>query len=274
MESDMEIYICGIGHNTPVYIDLVEAIGYHIAGLYHYDDTRTGEIDHGYKILGSFDDLFRQGLNGKNFALSMGDNTIRAALYKRIVENGGNVPTLIHPSAQISRFAKLGNGVVFHMNVIVHPDVTIGDNSVVSFGSSVSHSSTVGSHCYIAANVLVGAFSNIADNVFIGLGATIVSGKVASIGANAIVGAGACVINSVPENTVVAGVPAREIKKITPPPSVTCIMLCKIGGYDAIPARLHDVVDAICKEISVYIDYYNNRRHYSSIGSLTPHTVS
>jgi UDP-perosamine 4-acetyltransferase len=217
MESDMEIYICGIGHNTPVYIDLVEAIGYHIAGLYHYNDTRTGEMDHGYKILGSFDDLFRQGLNGKNFALSMGDNTIRAALYKRIVENGGNVPTLIHPSAQISRFAKLGNGVVCHINAMVGPDVIIGDNTVVDNVSSIIHSSHIGNNVFIAPKALVGAYVSVEDNVFIGLGATIVSGKVASIGANAIVGAGACVINSVPENTVVAGVPAREIKKITPP---------------------------------------------------------
>jgi UDP-perosamine 4-acetyltransferase len=209
-----DIYILGVGHNTPVYIELVEAIGYRIAGLYHFDDTRTGEIDHGYKILGSFDCLLNSEIKGMSFALSMGDNNIRSTLYKRIVSNGGYVPTLIHPRAQISRFANIENGVVCHMSVIVDPDVTIGSNSVLSCGSSVSHSSSVGSNCFLAANSLVGAYVSIEDNVFIGLSATITSGKVAKIGSNAIIGAGACVIDSVPENTIVAGIPARVIKKI------------------------------------------------------------
>ena len=44
MQHEKEIYALGIGHNTPVSIDLAESCGYKIAGLYHYNDTRTGEI--------------------------------------------------------------------------------------------------------------------------------------------------------------------------------------------------------------------------------------
>ena len=40
-----EIYILGIGHNTSVYIDLAEACGYEIKGLYHYNGDRTGDMD-------------------------------------------------------------------------------------------------------------------------------------------------------------------------------------------------------------------------------------
>lgn len=61
-----EIYILGIGHNTSVYIDLVEACGYEIKGLYHYNGDRTGDIEHGYRVLGSFDDLFSATLFGRN----------------------------------------------------------------------------------------------------------------------------------------------------------------------------------------------------------------
>lgn len=43
-----EIYILGVGHNTSVYIDLAEACGYEIKGLYHYNGDRTGDIEHGY----------------------------------------------------------------------------------------------------------------------------------------------------------------------------------------------------------------------------------
>ena len=45
-----EIYVLGIGHNTPVYLYLVESCGYTIKGLYHYNDERVGELDHGYPI--------------------------------------------------------------------------------------------------------------------------------------------------------------------------------------------------------------------------------
>lgn len=51
MNNNKEIYALGIGHNTPVFLDLAMACGYSIAGLYHYNSERTGELDHGYKSL-------------------------------------------------------------------------------------------------------------------------------------------------------------------------------------------------------------------------------
>jgi hypothetical protein len=52
----------------------------------------------------------------------------------------------------------------------------------------------------------------IAENVWIGANATILPGVV--IGDNAIIAAGAVVTKHVPENAVVAGVPAKVIKMI------------------------------------------------------------
>lgn len=52
----------------------------------------------------------------------------------------------------------------------------------------------------------------IGDNVWIGSNATILPGV--KIGDNSVVAAGAVVTKDVPANTVVAGVPAKELKKI------------------------------------------------------------
>jgi hypothetical protein len=84
-----EIYLLGIGHGTPIFIELAEACGYSIAGLYHYNDDRTGETDHGYKILGSFNDLLVKNLQGMAFCLTMGDMKIKQTVSHRIIRRGG-----------------------------------------------------------------------------------------------------------------------------------------------------------------------------------------
>ena len=210
-----EIYVLGVGHNTSVYLELVETCGYTIKGLYHYNDERVGELDRGYPILGSFNDLFSlNSLEGMNFALSQGDNKIRATIFEKIIEKKGDVPTLIHPSAKVSKYAQLGRGVVVHMNTVVHPDVTVGDNTVLSYNVSVTHSTHIGKNCYLAFGVMVGAYTVVEDFVFLGIGAIVISGKVDLIGTFASVGAGAVVTKSVASYECVAGNPAKFMKTL------------------------------------------------------------
>lgn len=210
-----KIYALGVGHNTPVFIDLALDCGYEIVGLYHYNGDKTGEVDHGYKILGSFDDLFsRKSLQGLNFLLTMGDSKIRTELSKKIISKGGLVPTLIHPTSIISNFAKISDvGVYISAFSFVQADSFVGDNTVILSHVNISHTTHIGKGCFLAGGSIIGAYTNMEDNVFIGQGALSISGKVATIGHDAYVGARSLLTKNVPPNTVVAGIPAKVIRE-------------------------------------------------------------
>lgn len=209
-----DIYILGVGHNTIVYIDLVEISGYNVKGLYHYNEEMTGKLYWGYPVIGSFETLYsKKNLQGLNFALSQGDNDIREKCFNKIKNLGGNIPTIIHPRATVSKFSKLGEGVIVHANAVIDPDTKVGCNSVISFNAGVCHSSCIGSHCFLSPGVLLGAYTIVEDNVFMGICSKSISGKVDKIGYKAYIGAGALLTKSVRPECVMIGSPAHEYLK-------------------------------------------------------------
>lgn len=213
--NNKDIYILGVGHNTIVYIELAETCGFNVKGLYHYKEDMVGDYIFNYKIIGTHKDLFnKESLEGLNFALSMGDNKIRSVLSERIRSMGGKIPSLLHPTAIVSKYSEIKDGVVVHANSVIQPDTKIDSDTVISYNASVSHTSSIGKYSYIAFGACIGAYVKIGDFVLVGQSASIVSGKVKYIGNNSIIGAGSVVIDNVGENQVVAGNPAKVIKNI------------------------------------------------------------
>lgn len=90
---------------------------------------------------------------------------------------------------------------------------------MIDMGAVLGGRATVGARCHIGAGtVLAGVVEPasatpviVEDDVFIGANAVVIEGV--HVGRNAVVAAGSVVISDVPDNAVVAGVPARVIKK-------------------------------------------------------------
>lgn len=208
-----DIYILGVGHNTLNIIELALDCGYDVAGLIHYDDSRTGEIFCGYPIVGCFEEFLVPGFaGGRNFALSMGNVSIKGALYSELKGLGGVLPSLVHPSSYISRFAKIGEGVQIQPHCVVEGATEIGHNTTIVVNTVVHHNSVIGCNDLIAGNVVIGAYCSIGDYVEIGQGSVVVSGKVEKIGSRSVLGAGSVLLKSMEENSVYVGNPARFLR--------------------------------------------------------------
>lgn len=105
---------------------------------------------------------------------------------------------------------KIGKNVTIMNNVLFMAagGITIDDNALVAANAQlISNNHDVHDHSIITCKPV-----HLKRNCWIGAGATILPGV--TVGENAIVAAAAVVTKDVPDNTMVAGVPARVIKTI------------------------------------------------------------
>ncbi len=125
----------------------------------------------------------------------------------------------IEPGALIREQVEIGTNAVIMMGAILNIGAVVGDGSMIDMGAVLGGRAVVGKNCHIGAGaVLAGVIEPISavpvvieDNVLVGANAVVIEGV--RIGRNAVVAAGAVVTRDVPENTVVAGCPARIIKE-------------------------------------------------------------
>ena len=120
--------------------------------------------------------------------------------------------TKIAPPLQVNlaNQIKIGNHVSIMYNLLCMSagGITIDDNVMIAANVSLISNN----HDFNERQIITCKPIHIKRNVWIGANATILPGV--TIGENAVVAAGAVVSKDVPDNTVVAGVPAKVIKRL------------------------------------------------------------
>lgn len=211
-KSPVRIVGFGAGGHARVVLDaLLSARDPHEVAL--LDPGYANSSVMGVRVVGGDEELPRLVAAGAtSFFVGVGGlpgGTVRRRLFQKGEGYGLEPLAIAHPTAAVSRYAEVGAGSVVLALAAVNASARVGRNAVVNTGAIVEHDCELGDHCHVAPGAALSGGVTVGEGAHVGTGASIRQGV--TIGARATVGAGAVVIRDVPEDAVVAGVPARPL---------------------------------------------------------------
>ncbi len=118
--------------------------------------------------------------------------------------------SVIHPSASVSRHARIGRNVLIMAGVVITSNAVIGDHVCILPNSVVHHDSVIGAWSLIGSNVTIAGAVQIGENCYVASGSTLKNGL--HLGAGCLIGLGSNVITDVAPMATVAGNPARVLR--------------------------------------------------------------
>lgn len=120
--------------------------------------------------------------------------------------------SVLSPRAERSPSARIGAGSVVQAGAVIGADAVLGAACKLHYGAVVHHDCRVGDFCCLAGGARLLGYVELGARVHVGAGAVILPRR--RVGVGAVIGAGAVVTRDVPPGAVVAGVPARVLKRL------------------------------------------------------------
>jgi len=209
-----KVFIYGAGGHGKVIADMLlmaRVAGF--AGFVDDDDKNKGRTILGYRVLGGAAWLKEQAAVADiEIALGIGDNAARRVIAERCRAWGAVLRTTLHPSAVVARSAKLGAGTVVMAHATINPDAELGEGVVVNTGAVVEHDVKAGNYVHLAPNSTMGGAASIGELSMLGTSAVILPGI--AVGSRTVVGAGAIVVDTLPDNVIALGIPAKITRHV------------------------------------------------------------
>ncbi len=212
----LPISIIGFGGHGRVVAAALSASNHRIVAV---TDFRPDLVTHAPKnALVLTDELLLQRFGPEEIVLVLGIGTVKPTyedgLTRQVVKSfqklGYRFVGLRHPTAWVAEDAIVSATAQIHAGVIVQPNSSVGDFSILNTRSSVDHDCQIGSYCHLgpgstlSGNVMVGSGSHL------GTGCNVIQGV--RIGESCLVAAGATVVRDIPNYESVKGVPAKSFR--------------------------------------------------------------
>lgn len=131
-----------------------------------------------------------------------------------------NIEARIEPGAIIREGAIIEKNAVIMMGAVINIGAEIGEGTMIDMNAVVGARGKIGKNSHVGAGAVIAGVLEppskqpviVEDNVLIGANAVILEGV--RVGANSVVAAGAVVTEDVESGVVVAGSPAKVIKRV------------------------------------------------------------
>ncbi|MBQ7984752.1 MAG: acetyltransferase [Bacteroidales bacterium] len=143
------------------------------------------------------------------FFLAIGNPKTRESVYNKYPKTI-EYATIIHPSAVISNYVKLGDGCFVGAGSIIDADVIIGKQSHLNFHSVIGHDCRIGDFFSAAQAVNIGGNCHFGNTVWFGTNSCVKQGV--KICDDVVVGIGDCIVKDITEQGIYVGRPARKIR--------------------------------------------------------------
>lgn len=204
-----EVSLYGGGGHARVIADVLRVRQINLATQYE-DDLRlvedpSGQFQPGIMLSGK--ENFTPPLNP--LIIAIGKNQIRQNIANSLKSIDVNYATVIHPRANISDSATIGNGSVIFSNAVIQVGTEVGMHVIINTSASIDHECKIGDFAHISPNATLCGNVTVGEGTHIGAGATVIEGV--KIGKWSTVGAGAVVIRDVEDFQTVVGCPAKQI---------------------------------------------------------------
>ncbi|KUG23994.1 acetyltransferase (isoleucine patch superfamily) [hydrocarbon metagenome] len=175
---------------------------------YIYDGAAKdkGKLIYDLPVLGELSYLGNVDLGEVSMVAGIGRPVWRRKIVEETKKMGGKFISIIHPTAIINKWAKIGEGAIIQRLCNVQRDVVIGDFFCCNAFVGIGHGTLIGDYVQINPQVVVTGGAVIGSDVFLGVRATILKAR---IGDRSVVGACALITKDMPQNMMAKGIPAK-----------------------------------------------------------------
>jgi sugar O-acyltransferase (sialic acid O-acetyltransferase NeuD family) len=200
------LILIGAGGHAHSCIDVIEQHGgFQIAGLIGMP-AELHDRHLGYDVIGTDDDLPELAKTIQYALVTLGQIKTpahRVRLYEQALAVGFQLPTIIAPSAYVSRDATIGAGTIVMHGAIVNAGASVGENCIINTRALLEHDAAVADHCHISTGAILNGNTAIGSGCFVGSGSIIKEGI--SLGQACLVGMGLAVRHNLPDNVQLTG---------------------------------------------------------------------